>query len=177
MCTQLLNSSRRHTTRAFSLIELVIVVIIIAIIGAIAVPRMSSSAENAAKNAVIGDQSSLQKAIDLYTIEHEGQLPHVGDASVKQLYLHLIETSDQDGTLNASGIYGPYINGIPTNKINGLATIRKDGASAGANTHGWRYDTVSGQIEPDHTSGSTGYKAESKSIENITEDLIKSFDG
>ena len=60
--------------RAFSLVELVIVVVIMGIIAAIAVPRMSNSAENAAKNAVIGNQAALQTAIDLYTAEHEGQL-------------------------------------------------------------------------------------------------------
>lgn len=64
-----------RTQRAFSLVELVIVVVIIGIIGAIAVPRMSSAADNAAKNAVVGSQTALQKAIDLYTVEHEGVLP------------------------------------------------------------------------------------------------------
>ena len=53
-----------RTQRAFSLVELVIVVVIIGIIGAIAVPRMSSAADNAAKNAVVGSQAALQKAID-----------------------------------------------------------------------------------------------------------------
>lgn len=159
----------------FSLVELVIVVVIIGIIGAIAIPRMSSAAESAARNAVIGDQSALQRAIDLYTVEHEGVLPHVGAATIKTFYLRMLKKTDLDGTVNASGIYGPYINGLPPNKINGLATWRRDGALAGANTHGWRYDTTTGQIEPDHLAGATGHKSSRDSVEKITDDIIKAL--
>ena len=164
--------------RAFSLVELVIVVVIMGIIAAIAVPRMSSSAENAAKNAVVGSQKALQTAIDLYTAEHEGQLPHVGAGTALVFYKRLVSTSDLDGTVNEStGIYGPYINGIPANPINGLNTIRQGGIAAGANTHGWRYDTASGAIEPDHGSGFTSFKAKTESVEKVSEDLVKSVGG
>jgi len=164
--------------RGFSLIELVIVVVIIGIIGAIAIPRVSSAAERAAQNSVIADQSALQRAIDLYEVEHEGILVHVGAADLKTIYFRLIKKSDLDGTVNdATGIYGPYINGIPANKINGLGTIRRDGAAAGANTHGWRYDTPTGRIEPDHLAGATGYKATSDTVKKVTDNLIKDLGG
>ncbi|MDF1809354.1 MAG: prepilin-type N-terminal cleavage/methylation domain-containing protein [Phycisphaerales bacterium] len=161
--------------KAFSLVELVIVVVIIGIISAIAIPRMSSSADNAAKNAVIGDQSAIQRALDLYEVEHEGVMAHVGAGTIKTLYLRLLQKTDLDGTLNDSGIYGPYINGLPENKINGLATWRRGAAAAGANTHGWRYDTNTGQIQPDHLSGATGYKSSGDSVEKVTDEIIKAL--
>ena len=165
-------------SRGFSLIELVIVVVIIGIIGAIAIPRMSSSADNAARNAVIGDQAALQRALDLYEIEHEGVMVHVGAADMLTIYYRLIGRTDLDGTVNkTTGIYGPYINGIPSNKINGLSTVRRNGAAAGANTHGWRYDTGTGRIEPDHLSGATGYKVSNESVEKGTDELIKDAGG
>ncbi len=175
MCISGHSSNAR--SRGFSLIELVIVVVIIGIIGAIAIPRMSNSAENAARNAVIGDQATLQRALDLYEVEHEGVMAHVGATNIKTFYSRLVKKTDLDGTVSDTGIYGPYLNGIPANKINGLATIRRDGAVAGANTHGWRYDTGTGRIEPDHLAGATGYKAASESAEKVTDDLIKGLGG
>lgn len=145
---------------------------IIGIIGAIAIPRMSSSAENAAVNAVIADRATLQRAVDLYEIEHEGVMLHTGAATIKVFYFRLLKKSDLDGTVNASGIYGPYINSIPTNLHNGIPTIRIDGAAAGANTHGWRYDTVSGLIEPDHTSGLRTFKVGGDAIDRDTGDVV-----
>jgi general secretion pathway protein G len=162
----------RRTRSAFSLIELVIVVVIIGIIGAIAIPRMSSSAENAAVNAVIADRATLQRAIDLYEVEHEGVMVHVGAGDMKTFYFRLIKNSDLNGTLNASGIYGPYINSIPTNLHNGKPTIRIDGVAAGANTHGWRYDSTSGIIEPDHTAGLRTFKTGGEVIDKVTGDAV-----
>lgn len=163
-----ISSSRTHRP-AFSLIELIIVVVIIGIIGAIAIPRMSSSAENAAVSAVIADRATLQRALDLYEVEHEGSMAHVGAGTAKVFYFRLLKKSDLDGTVNDStGIYGPYIDSIPVNRINGLPTVRMDGAAAGANTHGWRYDTATGTIEADHTAGTRTFKADDSIIDKAT---------
>lgn len=176
--TQRHHGSITKAPRAFSLIELVIVVVIIGIIGAIAVPRISSSAENAAKAAVVADRAVLQRAIDLYETEHGGVLPHVGAGTIKIFYFRLLKTTDEDGTVNdASGIFGPYINGIPVNRHNGFNTIRIGSTAAGANTHGWRYDTVSGLIEPDHLSGTTTFKVDSATLKENTEKLITDLGG
>ena len=124
------------------------------------------------------DRYTLQRAVDLYETEHEGVLPHVGAGSMKVFYFRLIKKSDLDGTVNDStGIYGPYINGIPTNRHNGLQTIRIDGAAAGANTHGWHYDSNTGQISPDHTSGTTTFKIDSGTVKENTEKLISDLGG
>tara|TARA_R110000737_G_scaffold2923_1_gene8201 strand:- start:30028 stop:30585 length:558 start_codon:yes stop_codon:yes gene_type:complete len=171
----------RMVRPAFSLIELVIVVVIIGIIGSIAVPRMSSSAENAAVNAVIADRNTLQRAVDLYEVEHEGVMIHVDAKNEKNFYLRLLSNSDLDGTVNKgvgkgkknAGIYGPYIASIPANRHNGLPTIRIDGDAAGTNTHGWRYDSNTGAIEADHLSGTRTFKANEGVVDSVTGKLKK----
>ena len=61
--------------RAFSLIELVIVVVIIGIVAAIAIPRMGRGSQGAAESSLVADLSVMRKAIDLYTVEHIGDVP------------------------------------------------------------------------------------------------------
>ncbi|MEZ6317579.1 MAG: prepilin-type N-terminal cleavage/methylation domain-containing protein [Phycisphaerales bacterium] len=58
--------------RAFSMIELVIVVVIIGIIAAIAIPRFEGMTDNARGRRLIADLDTLQKAAELYTVEHGG---------------------------------------------------------------------------------------------------------
>lgn len=176
--TQRQHDSITKAPRAFSLIELIIVVVIIGIIGAIAIPRMSSSAENAARAAVVADRSALQLAIDLYETEHGGVLPHVGTGTAADFYYRLLYKSHDDGTVDKdNGIFGPYINGIPANRYNGIATIRIGGLAAGANTHGWRYDTVSGLIEPDHTAGTITFKVDTGTVKENTVKLVNDLGG
>ena len=69
--------------RAFSLIELVIVVVILGIIRAIAIPRMSRGAVGAADSGAISDLAVLRSAIDLYQAEHDGTYPALAKPSAR----------------------------------------------------------------------------------------------
>jgi len=129
---------------AFSLIELVVVVVIIGIIAAIAVPRMSSAATQSKVAALRSSLSTLNRAADLYIVEHGGLHPAQDKTGAltdgDQLVIHLVEKTDEFGS--PAGIFGPYLRQMPPNPFNGLATVRVDGAPAGAGTHGWRYNTA-----------------------------------
>jgi len=146
--------ARRAGHRAFSLIELVIVVVIMGVIAAIAIPRMGSAADNAKNNALKGNLDELQRAVDLYTGEHAGQAPAVEpDGSVtgtpNTVIARLLLPSDVNGTLNSSGVLGPYLRFWPINPINGSNRLRIDGIPAPSNQAGWRYDSTSNAIQSD----------------------------
>ena len=145
--------------RGFSLVELAIVVAIMGVIAAIAVPRVSRAVEDSRINAKITDIVTVQKAIDLYMVEHGGLSPaHNSDGSTISssavFWQRLSEKSNEDGTVNASGLYGPYLRTHPTNSSNGLDTVRIDGMAAGANTHGWHFDTTETLFLPDDSAES-----------------------
>lgn len=143
-------ASYAHSSRrAFSLLELVIVVVILGILAAIAVPRMSRSATNAADNAVAANLAILRNAVDLFSTEHGGAYPSVGN-----LPNALTQYSDVAGTTFGAAkdtgtgvIYGPYVRDIPPLPV---------GANKGKNTFtatlggsfGWVYDASTGKITP-----------------------------
>jgi len=149
-----MRSDRRPRIRsAFSLIELVIVTVIIGIIGAIAIPRVGDFVGRAEESALVEDLARVQASIDRFEAEHVGLKVGDGGVAASVVAARLTDRSDADGTVNASGLYGPYLRDVPKNSVNKLATLRVDGVAAGANTHGWRYHSTTGLIQSDHTRG------------------------
>jgi hypothetical protein len=59
----------------------------------------------------------------------------------------LTEKTDVSG--NVGGTYGTFLERIPVNSFNGKKTVRINGAAAGANTDGWRYDSTTGTFQTD----------------------------
>jgi prepilin-type N-terminal cleavage/methylation domain-containing protein len=141
--------------RAFSLIELVMVVAIIGIIAAIAVPRLASASERARQRQVEANAAILQRAVDLYAAEHAERTPaHRPDGSVSDDALEFIrrlmgKTSDT-GALSPTGLFGPYLKSWPRNPYTICRLIRIDGPD-GAKNCAWRFHSASGRITPDHT--------------------------
>jgi len=133
------------------LIELVIVVVIIAIIGAIAIPRMSRGAAGAADSALVGDLTTVRKAIDLYATEHGGTYP--GQLTITA---QLTQYSDANGNTQATKdtvfIYGPYLRSIPTVPVGaqkGNNTFTDTAGTAGA---GWVYTAGTGVVTANTTT-------------------------
>ena len=72
MTMQLSSHSRQA---GFTLVELLIVAIILAILAAIVVPQFASSTDNARDSALRSNLSGIRSAIDLYTQQHINTFP------------------------------------------------------------------------------------------------------
>ncbi len=72
MTTQLIPAGKQS---GFTLVELLIVAIILAILAAIVVPQFASSTDDARDSAVRSNLSGIRSAIDLYTQQHSGIFP------------------------------------------------------------------------------------------------------
>jgi len=159
---------------AFTLVELIIVILILGIIAAIAIPQFVSATSDAQEASLQANLAVMRNAINLYYHQHSGTYPGakktdgtgtdtVAVDNPAAFTSQLGEYSDGDGattgTLNrATHPYGPYLtNGIPPNPVNNLATVLvvtdADALTATDITDatGWIFSKVTGEIRANET--------------------------
>jgi len=138
--------------KGFTLVELLIVVIILAILAAIVVPQFASSTDDAKLASLDSTLSNVRSAIDLYRQQHDsypGQKTAVPDATctstvkgtgvadsnaafLSQMSMYTNAAGEACGIAdnNADGTpeypYGPYMkkSSLPSNPISEVATLQ-----------------------------------------------------
>ena len=151
--------------RAFSLVELVIVIVILGIIAAIAIPRISSGSKNAGESALKANLATLRNGIAWYYAEHyntwpgakktDGSGAAANDAVTfaQQLSLYSDATGKTSADKSPEYPYGPYIRGgIPTVSVGANAgsaavAVKTDALPLAADdTSAWMYNVTTGDI-------------------------------
>ena len=143
----LLRADEMKRKSGFTLVEILVVVVILGILAAIVIPQYTDASTEVKTSALSADLRRVRTQLELYKFQHNGQLPAVTGEAGADFERRMTTTTDANG--NASPDYGPYIQRIPVNPFNNLNTIRIDGAAAGANTEGWRFDTPTGAFQAD----------------------------
>jgi general secretion pathway protein G len=146
---------KRSTQReGFTLVEILIVVVIMAVLAATIIPQFSSSTDDAKLNTLSFNLRTLRTQIELYKLHHNGALPTVTTNDLPQLY----NATDIDGAVGTPGPsypFGPYIMGsaLPLNPLNNsnYVTSTTTWPPAAATTNGgWFYNPNTGQIAANH---------------------------
>ena len=164
----------RTKTSAFTLVELIIVIIILGILASLAIPSFLSATSDAEEATLRQDLAILRKSISLYYHQHGSDLPGVkktdgsgNDANglpaitaafLDQITLYTDKTGKVSNTFDRTDFpLGPYFQkGIPTNPLSGLSTVRiligstsEITADDIKDTDGWVYAKRTGEIRAD----------------------------
>ncbi len=148
--------------RAFTLVEMLIVVAILGILAAIVLPTFQSHSQQAKESAAKDNLRILRNVIELYAAQHNDIPPGYlyGDTTATPTYLcfasQLIKATDAAGTIAPAGTagypLGPYIPSIPSNSFNNIKIMSVLGnneqfpADATGETFGWIYKASAKEI-------------------------------
>ena len=154
----------------FTLVELLIVVIILAILAAIVVPQLGATTDDASRAAYDTNLSNLRAVMEIYRQQH-GEYPGASDSSgatcvngsadggsagTASLVKQLTRFTNSAG-LACTGFdatqfrFGPYLkDGVPTNPLgtSNVITVVNTGVLglASGGTGGWRFDSITGEL-------------------------------
>ncbi len=136
---------RNRVSKAFTLVEILIVVVILGILAAIVIPQFTTASTDAQIGSVKSQLQTLRSQIELYRVKNNGNPPSLVGAQDSS-FTDLITDPDAEGPAR------PYLQSRsmnPRNNRNQVAAggrSEAEGAAADPNGPGWYYDAATGQI-------------------------------
>jgi general secretion pathway protein G len=144
--------SRNPRRNAFTLIEVLIVVIIMAVLAATIIPQFASSTKDAQTSSLNFSIHSMRSQVEMYKIQHLGNYP-----ALTKFVDQMTKPTNISGGTTGDTPYGPYVTDeIPTNPFKdsntlvAVATAGEKPTAIVAGTAGWQYDESNGAFWPNN---------------------------
>lgn len=116
---------RKQVKRAFTLIEILIVVVILGILAAIVIPQFTDASQEASRSSVSSQLQTLRGQIELYRVRNQGFNPDVA-------------TNGWGDMMSPPNGEPPYIQTLPRNPLfNGADQTSIGGAADGSTAWVW----------------------------------------
>ena len=145
--------------KAFTLVEILIVVIILGILAAIVIPQFTKASEDARESALASDLQMIRSQLELYKVQHLENYPDGATILAWQAQL----TGQTANTGLAGTDFGPYMQSFPKNQFapsGGL--VQSDVAFTadplvlvppGDDSTGWWFNSANGKFAPNDSKG------------------------
>jgi general secretion pathway protein G len=133
-------SARRQ---AFTLIEILIVVVILGILAAIVIPQFTNASLTARENTMKDELRYLRSQITVYKAQHNDRMPGPDEAGfIDQLTKYSDIQGNTSDTNDSTYKFGPYLSKMPSNPLSGKTDIKFAASTSDMtpdDTTGWIY--------------------------------------
>jgi prepilin-type N-terminal cleavage/methylation domain-containing protein len=155
-----------YRAKAFTLVEILIVVVLLGVLAAIVIPAVANSGTLARGSTLVTNLKLLRRFVLVYTSHHQEVAPGYpnGDTTAAPTYPvfrdQAMLSSNMQGQTAPRGTpgfpFGPYLSKIPANPFNGLDTVEvlangQNFPAVADDSHGWVYKPATREIRPDNT--------------------------
>lgn len=154
--------AREMKEKAFTLVEVILVVTILGILAALVMPTFQGHIAKARESAAKDNLSVIRNQIELYKLQHKGVTPgYLSGSGVPEalLQLQFTMTTTETGAASTSTVpsapylYGPYVKKLPENPYNKLSNITyvteatAFSAAVDGTSSGWLYKKETGKFK------------------------------
>ena len=139
------NLSKRATRGAFTLVELLVVVVLIAVLASIAIPKFMNSGLRSREAALRADLKLYRNAVELFTNDCGASPATLADLTATTAPVSGLDPAAGVKTINAADWNGPYLYALVPDPISTTAfdysvtagSVGVVTSSAGAPYSGW----------------------------------------
>lgn len=141
------NRSQRRA--GFTLVEVLMVAVILAILAVVVVPQFSDASTDVKTSALRATLQTVRSQLELYKAQHNGTYPPAPTGGTWQEMTTKTNASGTTGGADAK--YGPYLQQVPINPVDDKPTA----ATAADGTGGWVYNATTGEFKSNDSSVTT----------------------
>ncbi len=112
---------RRSDRRGFTLVELLVVIVVLAVLAAIVLPKFVGAGQRSRESALRADLKLLRNAISAFNADTSVYPATLADLAATAAPASGKTAAGADQNITASDWHGPYIEEVPTDPINAAA--------------------------------------------------------
>ena len=135
--------------------EILSLALLLGILASVIIPNISGVGPGSRSSTLARDLRTMRSRIERYKRHHNGELPAAKGENSDSFLCRMVRKTNVDGDIGIE--FGPYLQRLPVNPFNGLRAVRIDGASAGTNIAGWRFDPRTGAFQADDSPGHAAF--------------------
>ncbi|MGQ9454324.1 MAG: prepilin-type N-terminal cleavage/methylation domain-containing protein [Armatimonadota bacterium] len=110
---------RKARRRGFTLVELLVVIVVLAVLAAIVLPKFMDSSRRSKESALRSDLKLLRNAIGLFFTDTGTYPKQLSDLAATSAPAQGLDSSGSDVNINPADWHGPYLQEIPNDPISG----------------------------------------------------------
>ena len=109
----------RKSSKGFTLVELLVVIVILAVLAAIVLPKFMDSGKRSKESALKSDLKIVRNAISLFQTDTGYYPAQLSDLTAASAPAKGLDSAGAQQTITASDWHGPYLQDLPKDPING----------------------------------------------------------